>query len=283
MTKQNNTIFIACSNEDFEILKSYIPTLHHLSFPDYPFHFEGKGNFANDLWKTRKKLVKFIDWEQKEIEKLVKSTEISLVISDHRYGFRSNVVPSIFITHQVNLALKWWQKPAQWLHQKWMNQFSFVWIMDDENNSLAGKLSQRKKLKNKAYIGHFSRFSIKNCEKTLQIGVCNGPAPYNQQLLEKLVQNNNLDWIISTIPHADKRVVSAENWQTTDELFYKAKVIHGYCGYSTLMDIKILGCKAQLIPTPGQAEQEYLYRLIRFRELFEEITENFGEVFTKPF
>lgn len=248
-------------------MKSYIPSLQLVSFPDYPFHFSGKGSFAKDLWKTRKQLLSFIQWEQNEVNKLVIANAISFVVSDHRYGFRSDFLPSIFITHQVNLALKWWQKPAQWLHKKLMSQFSSIWIMDDENQPLAGKLSQRKNLKNAFYIGHFSRFENKKCEKTIQLGICNGPAPYNQQLLEKLTQNKELDWIISSIPHTDERVIQPENWQKTDELFYKAKTIYGYCGYSTLMDVKLLECDAVLIPTPGQTEQEYLFQRLKVSRL----------------
>ena len=37
-----------------------------------------------------------------------------------------------------------------------------------------------------------------------------------------------------------------------------AKKITCRSGYSTLMDLAVLGLKATLIPTPGQTEQEYL-------------------------
>lgn len=261
LNEQGNTIFIACSYEDFEILKSYVSSVEYISFPDYPFEFSGNGNFTNDLWKSRKALTEFIKREHNEVEQLVKIHEIDLVISDHRYGFRSKSAPSIFITHQVNLALKRWQFPAQIIHKQWMKQFSFIWIMDDAQNSLAGKLSKRGKLKNTSYIGHFSRFEEKNEEKTIELGVCNGPYPYNLQLLEKLVQNPDIDVIISSIPHKDKRVIQPKSWKETDELFYQAKTIHSYCGYSTLMDLKQLKCNGVLIPTPGQTEQEYLYKL----------------------
>lgn len=258
---QNNTIIVACTDEDCEIIRNYIPSVIHAPFADYPFTFSGKGNFANDLWKSKKALTGFIKQEQNEVEQLVKIHEIDVVISDHRYGFRSTSIPSVFITHQVRLALKWWQFPAQIIHRKWMKEFSFIWIMDDEQSSLAGKLSRKGKLKNASYIGHFSRFEEKNSEKTIELGVCNGPYPYNLQLLETLIQNPDLDVIISSIPHKDTRVVQSNDWKETDELFYKAKTIHSYYGYSTLMDLKQLSCKGNLIPTPGQTEQEYLYKL----------------------
>lgn len=261
LERQGNTLLIACEEEDFAILSSYVPTLKHLPFPGYPFTFNGTGNFSRDLWKSRKALSDFIKWEQAEVAQLAKHHQITLIISDHRYGFFSKSIPSVFITHQVNLAVSWWQQPAQWLHKKWMNQFSFIWIIDAEKNALAGKLSRKGSLKNAAYIGHFSRFEKQDNEKTIELGVCNGPHPYNQQLLERLMKNKDLDVIISSIPGNDPRIVHPATWKETDELFYKAKAIHSYCGYSTLMDLKQLNCTGNLIPTPGQTEQEYLHHI----------------------
>lgn len=261
LERQGNTLLIACEEEDFAVLSSYVTPLKYLPFPGYPFTFQGTGDFAGDLWKSRKLLSDFMKWEQTEVEQLITQYQVTLVISDHRYGFFSQTVPSVFITHQVNLAIKWWQQPAQWLHRKWMKRFSSIWIMDEEKHSLAGKLSRKGNLKNAAYIGHFSRFEKKETKKTIQLGVCNGPAPYNRQLLERLMGNKELDAIISSIPGNDPRIVHPATWKETDELFCSAKTIHSYCGYSTLMDLKQLGCKGELIPTPGQTEQEYLYQL----------------------
>lgn len=261
LERQGNTILIACEEDDFTILNSYIPTVECLPFPGYPFSFQGTGDFAKDIWKSRKALSDFMRWEQNEVERLVIHYQITCIVSDHRYGFFSKTIPSVFMTHQINLPINWWQQPAQWLHNKWMRKFSFIWIMDDEKNSLAGKLSRKGSLKNAAYIGHFSRFEKQDNEKTIELGVCNGPHPYNQQLLEQLIGNKGLDVIISSISGNDSRIVHPGSWKETDALFYNAATIHSYCGYSTLMDLKRLGCKGKLIPTPGQTEQEYLHLL----------------------
>ena len=37
LSSQKNTIFVACSTEDFLILSEYLPTLTHIPFQDYPF------------------------------------------------------------------------------------------------------------------------------------------------------------------------------------------------------------------------------------------------------
>lgn len=254
---QGNTVLLAGEQSDKEIIHSYFPSIEFIALAGYPFQFSGRGNFTSDLWKTRKALNNFIREEQKTVEQLVVKHGISLVVSDHRYGFRSTIIPSIFVTHQVQLPLKWWQKPAQLIHRNLISNFDHVWIMDDVQSTLAGKLS-RNTLKNASFIGHFSRFDERENTKEITLGIVNGPAPYNQQLLDKLVKNPHIDFIISTIPNADKRVIQARNWLEVDSYFYRAKKIYGYAGYSTIMDLKKLKIAGDLSATPGQAEQVYL-------------------------
>ncbi|HLU86568.1 MAG TPA: hypothetical protein VKZ44_02360 [Taishania sp.] len=257
---QENEVVIAAPQRDFEIIRGYFPDAQLIDFPAYPFTFSGTGNFTKDLWNSRKKLIEFMREEKIFVEELVKNKQIDIVISDHRYGFRSAFVPSIFITHQVNLAVNWWQFPAQLLHHQLIRQFNRLWVMDDEQHSMAGKLS-KSSFKNTDYIGHFSRFEQSDISKELIIGIVNGPFPYNQQLLQQLVLNQEIDLIISPISHSDSRVRTFNNWQEADEIIYKAKKIYAYCGYSTLLDIHVLACESHLIPTPGQTEQDYLHQL----------------------
>lgn len=267
LSEQHNELFICCSEADFDCLKSYVSNLNWITFEGYPLQFSGEGNFGKDLLLSRKALLRFVAHEFKKVEELVAEHQISLVISDHRYGFRSEKVPSIFITHQVQLALKWWQFPAQLLHKNWLKLFNHIWIMDTSDSALAGKLSHQGKFKNASYIGHFSRFEPNNNhEKTIVLGVCNGPHPYDQMLLEQLEKNEAINVIISSIPTINPKVVNPQNWKESDHYFYQAKKIIAYMGYSTLMDVQRLGCDYELKPTPGQLEQIYLYHLHQSKE-----------------
>lgn len=263
LVQQGNRLVVACEKEDFLVLAEYLDNLEFVELANYPFHFSGKGNFAVDLWKSRKALLQHLQNEQVIVENLVKEYQIDVVLSDHRYGFYSKHVSSVFITHQVNLALKWWQFPAQMIHNRWMQAFSWIWILDDDAQSLAGKLSTSNRWANSSYIGHFSRFDATTIDtpKKLVIGVCNGPFPYNFQLLQQLEAIKHLDYIITSLPCKDKRAIQPRSWKETDALFYQAKTIYSYCGYTTLMDIKALGCEGNLYPTPGQSEQVYLHQL----------------------
>jgi len=43
-----------------------------------------------------------------------------------------------------------------------------------------------------------------------------------------------------------------------EDLLNRSKLVIARSGYSTIMDLGVIGTKALLIPTPGQIEQEYL-------------------------
>jgi predicted glycosyltransferase len=53
-------------------------------------------------------------------------------------------------------------------------------------------------------------------------------------------------------------VYNYRSGQQLQEVINAAEIIISRSGYSTLMDILPLGKKCIVIPTPGQAEQEYL-------------------------
>ena len=43
-----------------------------------------------------------------------------------------------------------------------------------------------------------------------------------------------------------------------EELLNRAKMVISRSGYSTILDLAVIGTKALMTPTPGQIEQEYL-------------------------
>lgn len=263
---QQNEIIIAGDLEQIEVFKTYFPSLKFIEIPSYPFHFSGNGNFTLDLLKSRNKLKAVIQTETKLVSQIVEKHSISLIISDHRYGFFSAKIPSIFITHQLNLPLKWWQFPAQKIHNQYLSAFNTIWVMDSESNPLAGKLSMRKNQNNLVYIGHYSRFMNQKSTKSdgMNVLICNGPKPYDEQLLLKFINNKKIHIIApkrlcEKYPNANMR--SSENWKECDLIILNAAKIHAYCGYTTLMDAQFLQAKFELFPTIGQMEQEYLFEL----------------------
>jgi uncharacterized protein (TIGR00661 family) len=266
LLEQKNVVIIACSVEQEEIYNQYFDKVEFIRHDGYPFEFGGKGNFAWDLAKSFSLLNRRLKEERKEVETIVKKHQIDLILSDHRYGFRSDKIPSIFITHQFNLPVKWHQLGVNLVHRRLMFKFNFVWIMDYNDSRLAGKLSVSGKDKNVTYIGPYSRFTLYDRAKFEvkhdNVLIASGPQVYAQELVNTYFSKNNPNGHIAIcayciqVPKGIEKI--SGNWKVQDEYILSAKKIISRSGYSTIMDLEILKCDYELIPTPGQAEQEYL-------------------------
>lgn len=263
LLQQGNNVIIACEGAQQEVYKEYFPDLNYEFHEGYPFDFKGKGNFAWDLFLRGSKLRLRLNSETRQVSRLVKKHQVDLILSDHRYGFYLKGMHSVFITHQYNLPVKWFQAPVDILHKKLMKRFHQIWVMDDSNSRLAGKLSVSMDAKSVAYIGAYSRFSLyqefpeKSVEK---LAIISGPEIYAQQFA---------DWVVKEHPDAtlvcDKSISTPQNtvrfsgsWRHRDDQILKAKHLISRSGYSTIMDADFLGIPITLVPTPGQAEQVYL-------------------------
>ncbi len=266
LSDQGNEILIACDEKQREIYNDYLPNIKTIPWEAYPFHFRGNGNFGFDLLFSMRKLRRFGKKEKKKIEKVVLEQRISLVIGDHRYFFRSDSVPSIFVTHQLNLPLPWYMKLGQRLHDNYIAQFSQIWIVDDEKNSYAGNLSRPKvALTSKCkFIGPLSRFQGKeiSIDKKWTTILVSGPEPYAKQFYvqqkQKFGELKELQCIIYNGRIEDLSGQRGISWREIDERLLETKKLLARSGYSTIMDVAFLKCEVELYPTPGQWEQEYL-------------------------
>lgn len=264
LANQGNELFICCTERQQSIFSSYGIPAHYLVSTGFQFRFRGDGNFTSEMRRNALRFSRWIRNEQAQTEKLVTDHLISLVLSDHCYGFRSNKVPSVFITHQVLLPPKtgW---IAQWIHRKWMNRFNEIWIMDEAVRRLAGKLSESKE--QSSYIGFYSRFQGREITVVPNkiVGIVSGPEPYSEQFFHWIIEKYGTEnlVLISPVTYAEvpENIKIVTDWQLADAEITSAETIVSRNGYSTLMDLEFLKKKAVLIPTPGQLEQEYLAEL----------------------
>lgn len=273
LKQQDNTVLICCSKKQEEIFKSYLPDLEYYKVSDYPFNFKGKGNFEKDILFQSYKLYKRYRIEKKEVSQLIKTKNIDLIISDHRYGFLSEKCFSIFITHQLNLPLPIHLKWIDIIHKKLIKRFHHIWILDTPDSSFAGKLSKNDYFKNIDYIGIKSRFSnYPNLKKTIPtIVIISGPEPYATDffLSQYDIAKNKSEKTVIVSPknhpffsqNEQIDLVEASDWKEIDQLILKAEKIISRSGYSTIMDINVLKAKFELYPTIGQKEQIYLSEL----------------------
>lgn len=264
LLKQENSIWIACDENQEHIFAQYFDSVEFIRHEGYPFHFRGKGNFSFDLARDYPRLKSRLSKELAETRNYVKEYNIDLVISDHRYGFRSKRVPCIFLTHQVYLPIRWFEWSAILAHRRHIAHFSWIWVLDYPDNRLAGKLSAKGSQENIEYIGPYSRFSryeIPRAKSRGVVAIASGPDVYAQQFVDEMLKKDAADAIICSehVRCPEEKQINASNWLEQDQIILQADKIISRSGYSTIMDLEILGVPGDLFPTPGQREQVYLY------------------------
>ena len=271
LLRNDNAIFIACSADQQAIFQQYFKDVTFIDHDGYPFEFGGKGKFSLDLLKSFSALKRRQNEERTQVENYVDFFEIDCVISDHRYGFRSRKVNSIFLTHQLNLPVKWYERWVQNIHINYLRSFDEIWVLDTEDSKYAGKLSRNEDGLNVQYIGILSRFGryvLKENKTIDRLIVVSGPPIYAKQFLEQQLESFKTDEGHNVLI-APKEIVNAfeieienshpsDDWLKCDDYFLSSKKLISRSGYSTLMDAICLEIPCEITATPGQAEQEYL-------------------------
>lgn len=274
LLENKNVVFVAASSDQQQIFRQYFPNIEYIEHAGYPFKFGKNGNFGLDLAKQFSALKNRMKSELTEVEEYVTNFSIDVIISDHRYGFRSDNVHSILLTHQLNLPIKWYEGWVQAIHHRFLKAFTEVWVPDTNQSDLSGDLSSNSAGMNVHYIGSLSRFSLydKEKEKTIEkVIIVSGPLVYAQRFFEEqLTSINTDDKTIAVIAPKEIsikaqspniQIKSSENWLECDQIIVQAKQIVSRSGYSTLMDLFELKVPFSITPTPGQREQEYLFDL----------------------
>ncbi|MBP6460328.1 MAG: hypothetical protein KA264_09545 [Crocinitomicaceae bacterium] len=272
LLQQDNTLIFAGTEQQQTILKQYCKPIQCVFLKGYALQFSGKGNWTFEMLKNTYRIQKTIQQEHTAVKHLCQQWKISLVISDHRYGFRHQTIPSIFITHQVTLPLKGIQQFANQWHTNQLKKFNSIWVLDTDKHQFAGKLSTPKTSLPIDYIGIQSRFDKRNTHSEDYIlAVISGPEPYAEELFNEIKQialqtEEKIKcicpnkYVYTQLPQ-NLEIVQHTSWTAMDELFYNCKAIISRSGYTTIMDNVILQKPIRYIPTPGQLEQEYLFQL----------------------
>lgn len=265
---------LASDGAALQLLRVEFPQLTVLELPSYGIRYPAKGsNFKIAMLLQAPNIAKAIRSEKKRVAEWISAYGIKGIISDNRPGVNSKKVPSIFLTHQINVLsgkTSWLSSAMQRLIIK---KFNCCWIPDVENSTnLSGKLGHPKKMLRKVeYIGNLSRLEpVKTEEKYDLLILLSGPEP-QRTILERLLDDQiemydgNVLFIKGLVEQsqlAEQRGnVTYYNFMDSEQLsraMSESKLVLCRSGYSTLMDVSHLGKKAFFIPTPGQFEQEYL-------------------------
>lgn len=256
-------------------LKKEFPNLKMYELPGYGITYSKKG--AHLKWKLGVqsfRIQKTIKAEYRKADQIVEKENLAGIISDNRFGVHSKKVPSVYITHQLNVLSGLTTKLSSRLHRHYIERFDACWVPDfsDEPN-LSGELGHfnKKRKIEPIYIGTLSRFERQEMDiKYTVLVLLSGPEPQRAILEEKLKveflkSKDNVLFIRGVVE--DEQEKTQENNLTIynflsgmdlQNAFNQSEVVVCRSGYSSVMDLAKLGKKAFFIPTPGQPEQLYL-------------------------
>ncbi|MCB4807021.1 glycosyltransferase [Tamlana sp. 62-3] len=265
---------IASDGVALSLLQKEFPELTTLELPSYKVTYAKKGKyFKLKILKNSPKLLKAIKAEKKVINSIIEDYNIDGIISDNRLGVRSKKVPSIFITHQLNVLSGNTTWISTKIHQKIIKKFDVCWVPDTNGSlNLSGKLGHVKSFEiDTKYIGPLSRF--KKTEAAIKNDVMvliSGPEPQRTLLEEKLLSEfKNFKGQVVFVKGKMEREqvietagnITIYNFMTSsllEKTINESELVISRSGYTTVMDLAKLSKKAFFIPTPGQFEQEYL-------------------------
>ena len=282
--QQGHEVVLGGDGDALLRLRKQFPELRYVQLaPLHLTYSRRKRQVATLLWQLPK-LIPFSIRDHYQLQVLLHCERFDKVISDNRFGLYSDLCACVYITHQLHICLprpwRWAEGIAAWLHARIYRRYTEVWVPDFEQaeHSLAGRLSHPTKMychERVRYIGPLSR--MKPAEPNRQydvVALLSGLEPQRTLLEQTIVQRyqggeesvlivrGKVQEPATRLQHGSITMVSH---LPDDELIpYLTGCQHiiARSGYTTLMDMKKLDLlsKVEFLPTPGQPEQEYLYR-----------------------
>lgn len=257
-----------------ELLKKEFPELPSIELPSYDISYPKNGEFFKiKMFLKLPHIKKTMEAERELVKQLVKTGRIQGIISDNRMGIRSKKVPSVFITHQVNVLSGSTSYFSSKMHQKIIKKYDACWVPDLEGqNNLSGKLGHPKKVDFPlTYLGPISRMQpVKTSIKYDYLALLSGPEPQRTllevKLMEEFIKTKKKVLLVRGVVEKEVKTYQNENltiinFLTSRELeqaIAESDVVVARSGYTTIMDLAAMEKKAFFIPTPGQFEQKYL-------------------------
>ena len=271
LLKSDFEVVITANGRSEVLLRNEFPQLQFIEIKGYNIQYPKNGDMTWIMFIQAPKIFFGILKEHKTLHTIIDKYKIDGIISDNRFGMWSKKIPSVFITHQLEIQSKYFTNLISKINFFFINKYTECWVPDFKDNYLAGNLSEnRQQKKNIKYIGVLSRFDKKETEKKYDLCfVISGPEP-QRTLFEKMVIDNlegreEKSIVLLGKPEekemntiGNSKIHPHLNAEKLNEVFLQSDLIFCRSGYSTIMDLYKVNGKAVFIPTPGQTEQEYL-------------------------
>ena len=295
---EGHEVILGGDGESLTLLRKHFPKLRYTYLAPLQLKYSKGHRQVGAMLRALPKLIKWSIQDHVLLKALLREEPIDQVISDNRFGLyinrQSSIVQSsietVYMTHQLHIMLpkgwRWLEPLVARMHARIYTRYNKVWIPDYEetDKSLAGELSHpaiisnfKFQISNLEYIGPLSRFTSfnrqsSNCQSYDIVAVLSGLEPHRSLVEKEIVtryagKEDKVLIVQGLMNRPNVRIkrgnITLVPYLSDNELvpaLSGAKHIIARSGYSTIMDfaaLDILG-KAELLPTPGQPEQEYL-------------------------
>lgn len=288
--EQGDEVVLGGDGESLLLLQRHFPQLRVIQLPSLELRYAANDQQRGFYLRAIPALLRFTIADHYYLRQQLAIEHFDLIISDNRFGLFTRQTRCVYITHQLYVRLPRrlciFQPLARALHACVFKRYHEVWVPDFANseNRLAGELCHGGCFDTYVkYIGPLSRFaSSEGTPKELRrnseysvVAILSGLEPqrsiFEQAILERYANTPDKVLIVrgkvaeaqTKISRNNITMVASLSDQALLEVMEQATTIVARSGYSTIMDLAVLGLlhKAELHPTPGQSEQEYLASL----------------------
>jgi len=279
LLKENHEVTIISHDRALQLLKNELTDrVSYVDIPDYPILIsENKEQFMAKSLVYWPLFIKRIQSGLSKLSSYIDSHPCDCIISDGRYDMFHKHVPSYFISHQIRILnpfrINILESGSETFNEFFFKRFTEIIVPDYQTDDFSGNLSHNlKKIDDGKlhYVGVLSDFTKKEMTKDIDYFISlSGPEPQRSILENTLL--SQIDCLNGSIVMTkgkaeEKQRENTDTFQTysylskekREELLNRSKMVISRSGYSTILDLAVIGCKALMIPTPGQIEQEYL-------------------------
>jgi len=268
LIENGNQLVFAGTEEQIRIAKQDLPELAYELIAGYEITLDSAKSTYWQMILQSAKMQRTIKQEEEVAEMLASKHQIDIIISDNRYGFRSEKCDNIILTHQLSPPLPALRKAVASKVIKWVNKFNFCWIPDNKVNPICGDLNEVDLKIPKLSIGLLSRLKFQEVEKKIDLlFISSGPEPerskFEKSLLSILKSSGLSFKAVGQSGIEEEFYVNNPSAQELEKLINSSKKVISRAGYTTIMELSHLKSTAILVPTNGQYEQEFLASTVK--------------------
>lgn len=278
-------IILAGSGQSFELLRRQFPDCETADLPSFSPRLSG-GRFQWLEIAVQTPTFLWSIWREHRLtSQIAKRVAPDLIISDNRYGVWASGIPSVIITHQLHPhiatgAPHWAERLLSTIICRMIRKFDACIVPDYKLGGLSGDMSaptpRGMRIHCAGLMSRMAEVEEVTSRAVDWLGVASGPEPQRGQFTDYLINRFKIEKGRRVVVCGDPKrgrgrtaegveIIGLADAGELKGLMLAAGKIVSRSGYTTLMDLAAIGRldgTVEFIPTPGQAEQEYLAKRI---------------------